>query len=152
MLCSPRECHQEFDVLKQELFTVGFLLFSGFRVPLWGSDDSQLSEKQFEERFKFSLLGWMSSLWCMQGTIWSHLCGDVPPEDALKKGFLGNNSVAPEAGALPGSSDLAIRAPSPSSHQAVMGMGGLHALRSETLMEILASLNIPGVCFGCCCC
>lgn len=36
----------------------------------------------------------------MQGTVWSHLYGDVPPEDALKKPFLGNNSVAPEAGAL----------------------------------------------------
>lgn len=49
----------------------------------------------------------------MQGTIWSHLCGDVPPEDALNKAFLWNNSVAPEAGALSRSSDLATTSPQP---------------------------------------
>lgn len=99
--------------------------------------------------FNFDYWGWMSSLWCMQGTIWSHLCGDVPPEDALNKAFLWNNSVAPEAGALSRSSDLA---PSPSSHQVVMGMRWLHTLGcdspgvlSETQMEIVACLNIPGV-------
>lgn len=90
--------------------------------------------------------------------LWQDAAGDVPPEDALKKAFLGNNCVAPEAGALSGSSDWLLLAPGPSSHQVVMGMGWLHALGcdapevlSEILMEILACLNIPGVCFGCCC-
>lgn len=97
----------------------------------------------------------------MQGTIWSHLCDDVSPEDALKKGFLGNNSVGNNLRQehCPAAQTWPLQAPSPSSHQVVTGMGELHTLGcdapgvlSEPLMEMLACLNIPGVCFGCCCC
>lgn len=59
----------------------------------------------------------------MQGTIWSQLCGDVPPEDALKKASLGNNSVAPEAGALSSSSDLATSSPQPQQPPGCHGDG-----------------------------
>lgn len=111
-----------------------------------------------------------------QGTLWSHLCGrmagDVPPEDALKQAFLENSPIAPE-GRSTGWGGAQMWPPTaprlgqpPGCHGGWPCMPGCDAPQalqqhqylfhlwdsaSETLMELLACLNIPGVYFGCCC-
>lgn len=102
--------------------------------------------------------------------LWQDAASDVPPEDALKQAVLQNNPIAPE-GRSTGRELRRGHQQGPGSHQAIMGtewpctlgcnapgalwqhqcLLHLRVSLSETLVELSACLNTPGVYFGCCC-